>query len=107
MILNGTPHTINVVIDYKNGERDIIEFESDLIIRVSAQTIPVGTLQGYTLTKTVFGEVEGLPEYEQGTYYIVSQLVKSACPNRIDLLVPNELVRNEQGKIIGCRSFSI
>jgi hypothetical protein len=39
-------------------------------------------------------------------YYIVSFMVKSASPGRKDLLVPNELVRNEKGIIIGCKSFS-
>lgn len=38
-------------------------------------------------------------------YYIVSQLVKSALPDREDLLVPAEVVRDEQGHIIGCRSL--
>jgi hypothetical protein len=39
------------------------------------------------------------------TYYLVSQLVKSALPSRKDLLVPAEIVRDKDGNIIGCRSF--
>ena len=41
------------------------------------------------------------------TFYIVSQLVKSALPNRSDLLVPAEMVRDEKGMIIGCKSLGI
>jgi hypothetical protein len=41
------------------------------------------------------------------TYYIVSQLVKSALPHRFDLLVPAEIVRNSAGIIIGCKSLGI
>jgi len=59
------------------------------------------------LTETVFGEVEGLPEYKKGTYYIVSSLVAQACPDRSDLLIVNETVRDEQGRICGCKSFSV
>ena len=59
------------------------------------------------ITKTVFGEVEGLPEYSKGRYYIVSSLVAQACPNRPDLLIVNETIRDKEGKIIGCQSFSV
>ena len=38
-------------------------------------------------------------------YYIVSQIVKSALPNRADLLVPAEVVRDNAGNIIGCKSL--
>lgn len=107
MILNATPHDVNLFIEYNNGEVDIITFEPDLLVRVAALTVPAGNCQGYPLTKTEYGEVEGLPPFKEGTYYIVSSLVKSACPNRADLLVPNELVRDEQGKIVGCKSFAI
>lgn len=43
----------------------------------------------------------------EDTYYLVSQLVKSALPSRKDLLAPDEVVRDEKGNIIGCRSFGI
>lgn len=44
---------------------------------------------------------------ELANYYIVSRMVANALPNRKDLLVPNELVRDDQGNIIGCRSFEV
>jgi hypothetical protein len=62
---------------------------------------------GTPLTKTGFGDVEGLPEYKSGTYYIVSQIVKNALPKRWDLLVPAEVVRDSRGTIIGCKSLGI
>lgn len=40
-------------------------------------------------------------------YYIVSQLVKNALPHRRDLIVPAEVVRDDTGNIIGCRSFGL
>ena len=40
-----------------------------------------------------------------GVFYIVSQLVKNALPDRTDLLVPAEVVRDGNGNIIGCKSL--
>ena len=53
-----------------------------------------------------FLEVEGLPEPKKDTYYVVSALVAGACKNRDDLVVPNDIVRDEKGRIIGCRSLA-
>lgn len=53
-----------------------------------------------------FNNVEGLPEPKENTLYIVSALVAGACKNRDDLVVPNDTVRDDQGRIIGCRSLA-
>jgi len=54
-----------------------------------------------------YGEVEGLPEPETGVYYIVSRLVKQAVPDRTDCLVPDDMIRDEEGKILGCTGFAL
>ena len=103
-IINMTPHVVNIVnVDGK----EIARFESTGQIRLSSRTIPVGRVAGVSLTKTIFGEPEGLPDFSEGTFYIVSQIVKSALPDRTDLLVPAEVVRDDSGRIIGCRSLGI
>ena len=72
------------------------------------QMVTAGTLEdGTHLTRTVFGEPEGLPAYEEGTFYIVSQIVKSALPYRTDLLVPAEMVRDAAGNVVGCKSLGL
>jgi len=58
------------------------------------------------ITSVVFGDVTGLPLDEDGTMYIVSSLVAQALPNRDDLLIPDDTVRDEHGRIVGCRSLS-
>ena len=68
-------------------------------------TEPAGEVMGISVTRTVFGEPVGLPEPEVGTCYIVSQLVKNALPERDDLVVPAEVVRDADGNIIGCKSL--
>ena len=100
-ILNFTPHSINIV----DGEKKIIRtIESSGLIRLSATTVMVGIVDGIPTSKTVFGDPVGLPDFVEGTFIIVSQLVKSAL-NRNDLLVPAEVVRDDKGNIIGCRSL--
>ena len=48
----------------------------------------------------------GLPEEKEGVYIIVSKLTADAFPLRDDLLLVNEMVRDENGAIIGCRSLA-
>ena len=103
--VNMTPHAINLVSDDGSVYRTIEA--SGNLIRLKASTEQVKEIDGIKLSTTVFGEPEGLPDYADDTYYIVSQLVKSALPTRPDLLVPAEMVRDEKGVIIGCKSLGI
>ena len=57
------------------------------------------------ITSAKFGEVEGLPEPQEGTIYIVSNLVAQAVPDREDVFFPDDLVRDEHGNVIGCRAL--
>jgi len=43
----------------------------------------------------------------QRIYYIVSSVVKTACPARMDFVVPAGIIRGSGGIIIACRGFSI
>jgi hypothetical protein len=102
-IINLTPHTVNMVSE--EGV-EISRFISQGEARCKQSIEKVGEINGILITETQFGEVYGLPDEKEGTYYIVSRLVMQACNNRNDLLVPNEIVRDMEGKIIGCKSFS-
>ena len=64
-------------------------------------------VNGIALTRQTFGDVVDLPEPEKDVMLVVSRLVASACPDRPDLLVPGPLVRDSEGKVIGCRGLSI
>lgn len=103
-IKNFTPHCINVV---DTEGKALASFPSEGIARVSSATEVVGELNGLPLTKTKFGEVEGLPEEKEGVFYIVSAMIKSTLPNRHDLLVPGLQVRDDQGRVIGCQSLGL
>lgn len=49
------------------------------------------------------------PKGEPHTYtiYIVSRIVKQSVPDRDDVVVPDDLIRDDNGNIIGCRRFSL
>lgn len=96
--VNLTPHAVNII--------DGPTFEPcGTVVRVTTTTENVGNIEGIPLTKTVFGEVAGLPEQRDGVFLIVSKLVAEALPERSDLLFPNQMVRDGQ-VIVGCRSLT-
>jgi hypothetical protein len=106
-IINTTPHPVNLIL--QDGKE--IVFHPEFLVRVKSETISSGNIswhgQEIPLTRTLWGHVEGLPELKEDVLYIVSQLIKDRLPDRKDLLVPSEIVRNDKGHIIGCKAFSI
>ena len=103
-ILNYTPHSITVVGD--DGQV-IRTYPSVGVARFKTTIARVDTINDIPVTKTLFGEPDGLPNGSSGVYYIVSGLIKSALTDRTDLLSPGELVRDDQGNVIGCKSLSL
>lgn len=104
IIINKTPHDVNIVD--AEGEK-IKTFKSEGTIRLSSQIERINQIGDVPISKTKYGEPEGLPEYQKGIYYIVSQLVKNAIPGRVDFLVPAEVMRDDSGKVLGCLSLGL
>jgi hypothetical protein len=103
-VINLTPHAVNFVAD--DGTPIITIEPCGTLARVSARTERTGvTIIGIPVTKTVYGDIEGLPEPRDGVVYVVSSIVASRCPERDDVFIPNESVRDESGRIIGCKSL--
>jgi hypothetical protein len=103
MLLNLTPHDIHIV----NSVGTVLTTipKQDQAARLVNRYRADGMINGIQLTKTVYTEVTGLPEPREGVYLIVSSIVKEAFLDREDLLIPHQLVRNENGMIIGCQSL--
>ena len=103
-LVNLTPHSVTILGDIE------LSVESSGVARIAAQDEVSGALEvlgiSVPITKTVFGDPVGLPEAEDGVALIVSRLVAAALPERNDLFFPNQLVRDDQGRIIGCKSLS-
>ena len=106
-IVNLTPHKITFISDKGNLSID----PSGTIARVSAKVEETGHIYvtkfglSIPITTTVYGEVEGLPDPKENTIFVVSSLVAQRVPEREDVFIPNESVRDENGRIIGCRSL--
>lgn len=54
-----------------------------------------------------YGRVIDLPSPAIGVRLIVSRAVAAALPERDDLIVPTDLVRDESGRVIGCRALGV
>lgn len=93
-IINLTPHTIVL------PDREI--FVLGVIARCEEVTEQVGNIDGIKIVEKSYGVVKDLPEQEEGIMYIVSMMVRLALPNRYDILSPGDLVRDEDGNIVGC-----
>lgn len=101
-IINLCPHKATLVLEGKTLEIA----PSGNIARVASEEVLVGYIMGIPIYDTVYGDVTGLPDSEDGVFYFVSRLVKSACPNRADLLVPGGQVRDDNGNIVGCKGLA-
>jgi len=108
-IINLTPHTVTLVC----GNKTVDIQPSGQVARVSATSQEVGSVEidGYSfpVVRTVFGDVQGLPEPAENTIYIVSTLVLSAAQGRNDLVAPNTgaAIRDADGKIVGVPGFQV
>lgn len=101
-IINLTPHTVNLEID---GVMQA--FPSTGLARCAETTTEIGTVFGVRFVKKAFGEVTGLPEAKAGTIYIVSAIVLNALNGtRDDVFIPADAIRDEQGRIIGCKALA-
>ena len=108
-LINLTPHDVNIVDE---DGMPILTVISSGLARCKATTVRIGTVDIETEngivtipeTTTSFGDVYGLPEPENNTLYIVSRPIVEAT-HRADLRIPNETVRDEQGRIYGCLSL--
>ena len=103
-IVNATPHAV-VLMDNNNAVIKTFA-PSGICPRCSVSRQVIGEVNGIPVNRSVFGEVVGLPEYEEGTIYIVSRVVAEAA-RRSDLFVVDDAVRDEQGRIIGCRALAV
>lgn len=100
-IVNLTPHAITILSP--NGDR--IFPPDGTVARVSQTTKLESFIDGIEIHAPRFGDVVGLPRPVEGVHFIVSAMVKAACPGRKDLLSPGELVRDVKGNVIGCKNF--
>jgi len=119
-LINATPHSITLVsrrgVEQDSKKQFLAEAEaveilreippSVILARVSMVNLPAGEIDGIAVESVTYGEIEGLPEPQEGVYYVVSGLVAAAAAKigRVDCLAPGALVRDKSnpGTILGC-----
>jgi hypothetical protein len=99
MIKNLTPHVITII----KASGEVIDIPSHGTIRLSEVTTAVTEYEGVQLVRKSYGSAELPPQ--NGDIYIVSALVRQAFPHRKDLVSPGDLIRDENGNVIGCRNL--
>ena len=105
--VNLTPHVVNV---YNDEEVVMSLAPSGCVVRIDESVTPSVELDGIQFVDVSLGEVNGLPEEEEDTVFVVSMSLlmgmKAAGSNRQDCVYPFGQVRDDQGRIIGCRSLA-
>jgi hypothetical protein len=106
-LVNLTPHPVNLLL----GERTITVPPEGIVARVREEILPdTGIVLDdgveVPVVRKVLREVVGLPEPSEGVFFIVSLAVAQAAREREDLLVPDDFVRDEEGRITGARRLS-
>lgn len=106
-IVNLTPHTINFV---GQDNSIIASIPSSGVARATQRREIVDTIaiDGITLpiARCTYGDVQDLPEPEADTIYIVSAITAQAVPERQDVFIVDDSVRDESGRIIGVRGLA-
>lgn len=117
MVLNFTPHDITLFTD--NGGTVVFPAESQparvkevWMDRAWGMSInPDGEGDNFDVPVgwRLLGEIEGLPHPQPGTYLICSSIVaqKAWKNGRGDVIVPADFVRDDAGRIVGCRRFEV
>lgn len=106
-LVNLTPHTLNI-----HTLSGVIELPpSGTVARVAVEykkRAPIPHRDGDIPTfRAEFGPLEGLPGPVQGTVYIVSGMVMQALSGlRHDVFAPGELIRDDQGRPVGCHGLA-
>jgi len=108
-IVNLTPHPLNMMPEGPDGPTVTIP-PSGQVARCATSRVQVDavTVDGITVpvNQTRFGEVTGLPDPQPDTIYVVSALVAQAVPDRPDVFIVDDAVRDDQGRIIGARALA-
>lgn len=103
-LVNLTPHPIDLITS--TGAVLTIPVQ-DAAPRVSIERTDVGacstSVGSVPIVRSSSSGAPELPEPSAGRYLIVSRLVAEARTDRLDLLFPDDLVRDEGGSVLGCQ----
>lgn len=81
---------------------------SPWIARCSRKDVVTEYIEGIPTFTTQFDNITDLPAPEDGVWYVVSNIVaqNAKTMGRMDCLIPHHIIRDAEGRIIGCAAFS-
>lgn len=102
-LVNLTPHDINVVTD--RGLHTIPK--SGKVARVAQVSTMCDIMDdtGIVLLVQELQDVVDLPTQRPDTLLVVSAMVRTALPGRLDLVSPGDLIRDDTGNPVGCKGL--
>lgn len=123
MIINLTSHEVVIYSSMdcilQDGKLSLREEEEEAVpqpLRVyPAADVPArvvfdwevdGVADGVCIMCWKSREFSGLPEPKPDTWYIVSRIFAQTYPERSDLLIPGDMVRDKNGAVVGCINFT-
>lgn len=101
-LINLTPHEIRII----HEDQEVVIQPSGTIARCQVEQRVIGFVNGIPFYKASYGQVENLPDPQEGVIYVVSALVAQAVPDRNDVLIPFDSIRDQNGKIVGCKALA-
>jgi len=107
MLINMTPHAVNIIAE----DGAVTVPPSGVVPRVTWDRRGCGTMavEGIEVPVTAYSgdpHVDPpLPDEQEGVLLLVARVVAEAVPGRGDLVVPDGLVRDEAGRVVGCRAL--
>ena len=104
-LINLTPHEIVV---YRE-DSIFLTIPSSGFVRANEVSELAGNMNGIPVKSVSYGAVQEMPEPREGAAYVVSQITAAALKSQgrtEDIYIVTDSVRDEEKKIIGCRSFA-
>ena len=100
--VNMTIHQVNL---FDENGKTIQIFESEGNIRLVEKRVLIEKIDGISIFQKEYSR-GSIPTRKNGKIFIVSSIVALAFKDREDFIVPDELIRDEKGRIKGCKSFA-
>ena len=101
-VINLTPHRVSICDEY--GKITKIYERSGNVARVAHNWEVIDIIDDVPLVVRQNERVIGLPEPQEDTVYIVSNIILSYCADRMDLVAPVKQVKINNS-VVGCQAF--
>ena len=106
MYVNLTPHSVSVLADDGTVTHEFPP--SGQLARVEEIVVEMPSTDGIPACRLEYGEIVGIPDDSGPTYVVARPVLEAAKRQALEyrLVVPYPLVRDDTGRVIGCRGFA-